>query len=209
MAPHAPQEREGDRWKEKADVAMDRYACGDDSAFSTLYELLAPRLHAFLVRRTRDEARAQDLVQQTFLQMHCARRHFASGAAVMPWSFAIARRLLIDAFRKDVRLTFGAEEDARDRVDEKELPDGLVGKRRLVGRVREALARVPEHQLAAFELVHGDGLTTAEAAEVLGTTPGAVKLRVHRVYVYLRVQLGDELRDELGETYPLIVRTPH
>lgn len=177
---------------------MDRYARGDDGAFSTLYDLLAPRLHSFLVRRTRDDARAQDLVQQTFLQIHSARRHFTPGAAVMPWSFAIARRLLIDTLRKDVRVSFGAEEDARERVDQAELPDGQVGKRRLVRRVREALARLPEHQLAAFELVQGDGLTTAEAAEVLGTTPGAVKLRVHRTYVYLREQLGDEMREELG-----------
>ncbi len=92
--------RTGADWKQKANVAMDRYACGDDAAFDELYDLLAPRLNVFLCRRVRDEALAEDLVQQTFLQMHAARRHFSQGAEVMPWAFAIARRLLIDSVRR-------------------------------------------------------------------------------------------------------------
>ncbi len=90
-----------DAWKDAASAAMDRYACGEDAAFSSVYDLLAPRLSAFLLRRTGDRARAEDLVQQTFLQMHCARRHFAPGTAVAPWAFAIARRLLIDGARRE------------------------------------------------------------------------------------------------------------
>ena len=81
-------------WREAASAAMDRYACGDDAAFSELYDLLAPRLSSFLLRRTHDAALASDLLQQTFLQMHASRQHFAAGADVMSWAFAIARRLL-------------------------------------------------------------------------------------------------------------------
>src|SRR5258708_1466704 len=75
---------------------MDRYACGEASAFSELYDLLAPRLSSFLLRRTRDRSRAEDLLQQTFLQMHSTRRCFAQGAPVVRWEFAISLRLLID-----------------------------------------------------------------------------------------------------------------
>src|SRR6185312_8105030 len=96
-----------DAWRAAASAAMDRYACGDDAAFSELYDLLAPRLTAFLARRTRDDALATDLVQQTFLQMHASRRHFSEGADVMPWAFAIARRLLIDVVRKSGRELVG------------------------------------------------------------------------------------------------------
>ena len=94
-------------WKEAASAAMDRYACGQDAAFSDLYDLLAPRLSAFIGRRTRDRALAEDLVQQTFLQMHTARSHFCSGADVTPWAFAIARRLLIDTIRNDAEWNGG------------------------------------------------------------------------------------------------------
>lgn len=189
----------GDSWREAASAAMDRYACGDDAAFSELYDLLAPRLTAFLARRTRDDALASDLVQQTFLQMHASRRHFSEGADVMPWAFAIARRLLIDVVRKSGREVMGDDggKEERESVAPDLPPDRIVAQRRLAARVGEALAGVPEGQRLAFELVKGDGLSLAEAAEVLGTTVAAVKLRVHRTYEALRAALGEEMHEEL------------
>src|SRR6476646_8553344 len=84
-----------------ADAAMERYASGDASAFGELYDRLAPRLYGYLLRQTKDFSRAEDLVQQTMLQIHCARGQFVRGAAVLPWAFAISRRLLIDETRRE------------------------------------------------------------------------------------------------------------
>jgi len=195
-----------DAWKEAASAAMDRYACGEDAAFSELYDLLAPRLASFLMRRTRDEAKTDDLVQQTFLQMHCARRHFARGASVAAWAYAIARRLLIDTFRKSGRETLvdtradGEDEGDRACAPAGEMPDRVAANNRLARRLEQELARVPSTNRSAFELVHREGLTAAEAAEVLGTTSMAVRLRVHRAYEALRAVLGDQVREELGES---------
>jgi RNA polymerase sigma-70 factor (ECF subfamily) len=188
-----------ERWKEAASGAMDRYACGDAAAFSELYDALAPRLSSFLTRRTRDPARAEDLLQQTFLQMHSARQHFAPGADVVPWAFAIARRLLIDTYRKGGRevLDDGSGEDGRESVAPGASPEGLAGQRRLARRIEEELARIPEAHRMAFDLVQREGLSMAEAAEVLGTTVSAVKLRAYRTYEALRAALGDEVREEL------------
>ena len=80
----------------RADRAMDRYACGDEAAFVELYDELAPRLHRFALRWTRSRSAAEDTVQQTLLQIHAARHRFVRGSAVVPWAYAIARRLLID-----------------------------------------------------------------------------------------------------------------
>jgi len=193
----------GDNWREAASAAMDRYACGDDSAFSELYDLLAPRLTAFLARRARDEALASDLVQQTFLQMHASRRHFSEGADVMPWAFAIARRLLIDVVRKSGREIAGDDggNEERESVAPDLPPDRIVAQRRLAARVSKELERVPEAQRAAFELVKRDGLSLAETAEVLGTTVAAVKLRIHRTYEALRAALGEEMHEELDGSW--------
>jgi len=79
-------------------------------------------------------------------------------------------------------------------------PDRIAANNRLARRLEKELARVPDTNRAAFELVHGDGLTAAEAAEVLGTTSMAVRLRVHRAYEALREALGDQVREELGES---------
>ena len=183
---------------------MDRYACGEDAAFSELYDLLAPRLSSFVMRRTRDPAKTEDLVQQTFLQMHCARRHFAQGAAVTPWAFAIARRLLIDTFRKRGRDPVWIDDDgddARESVAPGASPDEVAARRRLTRRMGEELSRVSETDRTAFELVKCDGLSMAEAAEVLGTTANAVKLRAFRTAEALRATLGDEAREELEGTW--------
>jgi RNA polymerase sigma-70 factor (ECF subfamily) len=188
-------------WKAAASAAMDRYACGDDAAFSELYDLLAPKLSAFLLRRSRQPSTAEDLLQQTFLQMHGARRNFSPGAEVAPWAYAIARRLFIDTLRKDGREVLGDGDDiggGRESTPPEASPDVLVARQRLARRVDEELARLPEAQRIAFELVQRDGLSMAETAQVLGTTVGAVKLRAFRTYEALRAALGDQVREELS-----------
>jgi RNA polymerase sigma-70 factor (ECF subfamily) len=182
-----------------ADAAMERYAAGDDAAFGELYDCIAPRLHGYLVRQTRDAARAEDLVQQTLLQIHRARGRFIRGAEVMPWAFAIARRLFIDSIRRrkhEVLVSGDEEVGASQQVSPGAAADDLVQAQQLAVRFQAALARLPEKQRSAFELVKQEGLSVAEAAQVLGTTVSAVKLRAHRAYVALRVVLGDALRED-------------
>jgi RNA polymerase sigma-70 factor (ECF subfamily) len=176
--------------------AMDRYADGDAGAFGEIYDSLAPRLHAFFVRQTGDAARAEDLVQQTLLQIHVARGSFARGADVLPWAFAIGRRLLIDARRRTKKeVLFQTAEEAAAALDlrvERDIPDGVVMTRQLAGRLQARLLDLPEPQRAAYALVRQEGMSVADAAEVLGTTPTAIKLRAHRVYEALRDLLSKE-----------------
>jgi RNA polymerase sigma-70 factor (ECF subfamily) len=182
-----------DRVRAAANAAMARYVAGDDHAFTVLYELLAPRLYAFLLRRTRDETRAEDLLQHAFLKMHAARSQFHQGADVLPWAFVITKRLLIDRFREQGRERLMNAEDelrvCRRLAPESELEE-IISHRRLVTRVVLELANLPENHRVAFQLVQLQGLTVAEAARALGTTVNAVKLRTHRAYVALRERLG-------------------
>jgi RNA polymerase sigma-70 factor (ECF subfamily) len=184
-----------------ANAAMDRYASGEAAAFSELYDRLAPRLYAYLLRQTRNSSRTEDLVQQTMLQIHAARGRFIRGAAVAPWAFAIARRLLIDDVRRtkfERRHTDGEDGGAAECLAAPGLPaDDMVHSNELAQMIRRVLERLPEGQRAAFELVKQEGLTHAEAAYVLGTTVMAVKLRAHRTYAALRAALGPlfEMRD--------------
>ena len=182
-------------WKRVADRAMDRYARGDEAAFSELYDALGPRLLSFLTRQTRDPEAAADLLQQTFLQMHGARGHFAPGGEVMPWAFAIARRLLIDRARrlKTAPVIDGVDSDEAAEPSSREpLADEALRQKQLGERLQQELERLPEANRAAFELVKRDELSMAEAAKVLGTTVGSVKVRAHRAYVALRAALGKE-----------------
>lgn len=183
-----------DQGRLAANAAMDRYAAGDDSAFATLYDLIAPRIHGYLVRQTRDQARADDLLQQTLLHMHRARGRFAPGAEVLPWAFAIARRLLIDSIRRGKWEVLGDGQTPEARpTSEPQNPqaaDELLHTKRLAHAVEAELKKLPESHRVAFELMKKEGLSVKEAAAVLGTTATAVKLRAHRAYVALRVALG-------------------
>jgi len=174
------------------DAAMDRYARGDDSAFEEIYDGLAPRLQSFLLRYTQDRARAEDVVQQTMLQIHRARGRFTLGGQVVPWAFAIARRLLIDQHRRGGREVLAPSGDDNltqllEAVDAR--ADDVVIAKEVAGKLADELARLPENQRVAFELIKQDGLSVAEAAQVLGTTVAAVKLRAHRAYEAMRAVL--------------------
>jgi len=177
-----------------ADAAMERYARGDDAAFEVLYDALAGRLQRYLRRHVPDAQRADDLLQETFLRIHKARGTFMTGAAVLPWAFAIARRLVVDEVRRDRRapgIVAGDGEAPPDPPGSDARPDELAEARELARRFAKVVAGLPASQRTAFGLLKEDGLTLAEAAAVLGVTVTAVKLRAHRAYEALRLVLGD------------------
>jgi RNA polymerase sigma-70 factor, ECF subfamily len=163
--------------------AMDRYATGDSASFEPLYDALAPRLRAMLRRKGCDPTLTEDLLQQTFLRMHCARAHYRRGQAVLPWAYAIARRLHIDTWR---------------RARHAEQSGGEPPPAQIAGPEDEFIAAETARQLAhdygelprlhreAFDLVKNDGLSLQQTAGALGTTVTAIKLRIHRAYQALR-----------------------
>lgn len=187
----------GDGAGELLDAAMDRYAAGDDTAFEAVYDGLAPRLYGFLLRQTRDRARAEDVVQQTMLQIHRARGRFTPGAQVVPWAFAIARRLLIDQHRRGGRevLSPGDDDVGELLVALDAAADDVAIAKELAARLDAELRKLPENQRVAFELIKQDGLSVAEAAQSLGTTVAAVKLRAHRAYEALRAAISEISRE--------------
>ena len=164
-------------------AAMDRYAMGDLAAFEVLYDGLAPRLRAMLRRRHCDAALTEDLIQQTFLRMHAARGHYCRGQEVVPWAFAIARRLMIDAWRRS-RREHGRPE--RTTVATLSGPEEDLIADEIARRLARTIDELPPLHREAFDLVKMDGLTIEETAQVLGTTVNAIKLRIHRAYQSLR-----------------------
>ena len=181
------------------DAAMERYAHGDDAAFAEVYDALAPRLLGVLRKATRDGAAAEDLVQQTFLQIHRARGSFIPGAPVMPWAFAIAKRLMIDRGRRQrIELSLFKHPAADDDDFMLSAPsatpatDELLHARRMARRIQQRLDTLPETQRTAYQLVKQEGVSLKRAAELLGTSVTAIKLRTHRAYQALRAVLREE-----------------
>lgn len=175
---------------------MERYAQGDDRSFAALYDGLSPPLYGFLVRLTRDRSFAEDLVHETFLRIHRARGAYRTGAPVLPWAFAIARRLFLDDVRRFKRERLMVEREDERRSDPGVPAPGATAEEQAAGRALEAvieseLAKLPETQSTAFRLLKQEELSIAEAAVVLGATETTVKLRAHRAYIALRKAIKD------------------
>ncbi len=178
-----------DRERDAALAAlMVAYQDGDAMAFDALYGEVAGPLLGYLRSLTRDAARADDLLQETFLQVHRVRRTFEPGRAVKPWLFAIARNVfLMDRRTRGRRGRHEALAD--DELPEVPVPaevDSLADR----DAVRKALARVDPARREALVLHHVAGMSFREIGAVLGVTEGAAKVRAHRAAVELRAILG-------------------
>ena len=181
---------------------MARYCDGDASAFRELYALVAPRLLGYLVKMARQRALADDLLQQTFVKVHRARSAYVRGADPVPWIYAIAHRTFLDEARRQKRAVVRVGDgddlpevradlhgDSDDRRDDPRVDPELVK------QAIDALAELPVAQRQAVVLTKLEGKSVAEAAEIAGTTVGAMKVRAHRGYEALRALLGTRRRD--------------
>ena len=173
---------------------MERYQDGDAGAFRELYALVSPRLLGYLLKMARSRAVAEDLLQQTFLKVHRARGAYVRGADPLPWIYSIAHRTFIDEARKNKRAIVNAVGDDVPDVPAP-VPDEPVDPE-LTKQALDALAQLPEQQREAVVLTKLDGKSVAEAAEIAGTTVGAMKVRAHRGYEALRKLLGGGKKEQ-------------
>ena len=173
------------------EALMERYVDGDEAAFDALYQRSSSRLFGYLLRLTRSRERAEDLLQVTYSKVHRARGSYLRGAPVMPWFIAIARRSFLDERRS-------AKVRKEDSSSDGTLPEPSSVNQDVGDDVADALERaldsLPENYREAIVLTKVTGLSLAEASEVLGATPTALKLRVHRGYVKLRERLDQYKR---------------
>ena len=194
------------------DAAMARYARGERAAFAEVYDAVVPRIFPYLRRQTGSLVQAEDVLQQTLFHMHRGAGTFVPGSAVLPWAFAIARRLLVDERRRARRnvLSTATEIDAHDLASPIHAgPDGEASAKELAGSLQRALQALPASQREAFELVRLDGLSLPEAAAVVGVSVSALKFRAHRALVAMRAAVLTArgiLADELDDAGPVSVR---
>jgi RNA polymerase sigma-70 factor (ECF subfamily) len=191
-----------------ADLAMHRYADGDEAAFDEVFNALAPRLRLFLRRLGASVDVAEDLTQETFLRMHHARGSFARGKQVAPWAYAIARNGFISHVRSSKSKLARASVD----VDQVELSGASsCAEQEAIARqsaavVSRALAGMTVARREAFVLLRYEGMSVAAAAEIVGVSEGALKIRAFHAYEILRGALaGMQGEPATAESNQLVV----
>src|SRR5437764_8225371 len=146
---------------------MRNYLDGRMEGFDALHAALAGRIRGYLLSLCRDRTLADDLTQDTFLQMHRSRRTYEPGRPVTPWVFAIARHVyLMNRRSTGRRLRFENTLAADAKSDQLfvDTPAALAD----VDAVRRALDGVPEDQREALLLHHIEGWSFNDIAKRLG-----------------------------------------
>lgn len=169
---------------------IDRIVLGDETALSELYELLAPRAYAIALKILKDPAEAEEVLQDTFLEVwRSATRFDPQRAAPDRWIGTMVRTRAIDRLRKrssrDRMLAAASLVDA----PRKPSPEDQLATSQIGVRVRKALADLPNEQRRALELAYFEGLSQSEIAATTATPLGTVKTRMRLAMIKLAEQL--------------------
>ena len=162
----------------------------DRAAFGTLYRRYLDRVYGYCFYLLGDHHDAEDATERTFLAaLGAIERYRDEGATFRAWLFRIAHNQLANALRSRQR----QRTSSLDMVDEPMVaPDPSRGLTTVeeARRVRAALARLSEDRRQVIVLRFVDELSTAEIADVLGRSRGAVRVLQHRALRELATALG-------------------
>jgi RNA polymerase sigma-70 factor, ECF subfamily len=167
---------------------------GDLDAFEQLAGAHSDRLYTVVVRLVGDRVEAEDVVQETLLRAWRAIGRFQGRAMVFTWLYRIAvnesnralerrsrRGTTVPVDDEAVQLPAPAHEGPARRTERKELRDAL----------ELAIADLDPPYRTALVLRDIEGLSTREAAKIVGVGEAAFKSRLHQARLRVRAALGD------------------
>jgi len=183
-----PTSRELAHLSDEAVLAL--IARSDEQALSELYRRFSRLAYGLAFRILRDDALAQDAVQEAFLGVwRAAGRFTAERAKPSTWLLTLVHRRAVDLVRREERrrtepLQPDSEPSGSEAPDELE----LLSERQ---SIREALRKLPPEQREAIELAYYGGYTQSELAERLGQPLGTIKSRMFTGLARLRETLEE------------------
>ncbi len=192
------------------DIAIDegellaRLRRGDEDACETLVRTHSGRLLSVARRYLRSEEDARDAVQEGFVAAFRAIGRFEGGSSISTWLHRIVINACLMKLRSSRRRPETSIEELLPKFDGsghrvveieewRESAETALDRSQTRRRVREAIARLPEHYRSVLMLRDIEELSTAEAARLLNLTENAVKIRLHRARQALRTLLGSAL----------------
>lgn len=150
----------------------------------------------------RDEALADDLVQEALLRATRAAATLRGDAAPATWLTAIALNVARDHFRAVKRAPQAATLDQAEEVAAPDRPESEVLQAEMSGCILGHVTRLPDRQRDAVLLHHFAGLTHGEIAAALAVSEGNARVILHRGLAALRTSLGRECVLDFGDEVP-------
>lgn len=167
---------------------MIRYQAGSLDAFQEIYGQLAPGVGRYLRHLACGAGITDDLLQETFLQVHRSRAAYNPAYAVKPWVFGLARNVFLMNRRSARR--WAEVHRSGEELPEFPVPPE-VEKLGSTDEVRRCLAGLPAEQSEALLLHHEWGFTFDEIAGMVGISAAAARARASRGMADLRGALSN------------------
>ena len=183
----------------KAEIAlMLRIAQGDQRAFETLYDHFSGILFATAYRVLNNQAAAEDVVQDTFIQIwQKAPQYDPAKGKPLTWAVTLTRNRSIDRLRSTQRRNrmqedLQAESETFEQFDGRSSLDA-ISSAETSQRVRDAVNELPADMREAIELAFFGSLKQSEIAERLNTPLGTIKARIRRGMTKLQNMLDSDV----------------
>ncbi len=171
---------------------MERVARGDAEAFRMLAERHATSVTAHAKRMLRDASEAEDMVQEAFLRLWKNAASYRPEARLGTFLHRIVHNLCVDR----LRARRPGNPDALEELVSEDRPSRELAVRTRAQRVHEEVQALPERQRAALSLVHFEGLTNIEAAEILQVSVEALESLLARARRALRERLAGMVEEQ-------------
>jgi RNA polymerase sigma-70 factor (ECF subfamily) len=167
---------------------------GDRTALEELLATIAPSIHRFGLRMCRNRHDAEDVLQDTLLNVATHLRDFEGRSSLSTWAFSLARSACARK-RRGMKNRPPAEDDEGllAKADPGPGPDVRAGEHEVALALSNALDALPDDYREAVLLRDVEGLSAAEAAMAIGVSVDALKSRLHRARESLRDALESSL----------------
>ena len=187
---------------------MRRVLAGETSLFEVLMRRYNQRLYRVARAIVRDDAEAEDVTQQAYVNAYRHLDQFAGRAMFSTWLTRIAvHEALARARRRD---RFDDKQEAADERDGDTMaalrapgpdPERQAFAGELRGLIESAIEALPEHYRAVFVMRAVEGMSTSESAECLDITEETAKTRLHRARTMLRETLCERAGIETAAAF--------
>lgn len=171
---------------------IELFIAGDMDAFRSVYVAYIGRTLNFLTFLSHDENLAEDLAQNTFLQLWNSRRNINPDGNIEGYIFAIARNLLLHEIRsRAVHERFTEKVGEKENEPQEPQIDDTLTCEAIEQQILTLLAALPDSRRRIFMMRWSDGLSNKEIAARLGISEKTVSTQIHRTVQYLKGKIGD------------------
>jgi RNA polymerase sigma-70 factor (ECF subfamily) len=173
------------------DILIARIAGGDRLAMQVLFARHHVRVYRFVLRLVRNEATAEDLISEVFLDVWRQAGKFEGRAAVSTWMLSIARFKALSALRKRPEAELD-DETAEQIEDQSDDPETTLAKKDKSSQLRQALEKLSNDHREIVDLVYYHEKSVEEVAGIIGIPEATVKTRMF----YARKKLSELLKEQ-------------